>query len=200
MASKKSKRWASIARKTKETDIELTFDLDGNGKHQVSTGVPFLDHMLSLFAKHGRFDLTVKALGDVEIDAHHTVEDVGICLGNAFHKAIGEAGGIRRYGHALLPMEEALAMVALDISGRSGCFYELGELSPKVGEFDVELVPEFFRAFSSNALLTMHIRVLSGVNTHHILESAFKGFAVALRNAVDIIHPTDEVPSTKGVI
>lgn len=193
-------RWALVARKTKETDIELSLTLDGTGEQEIATGVPFLDHMLTLFARHGRFDLRVQAQGDIQVDAHHTVEDVGICLGKALLEALGDRGGIRRYGHVMLPMEEALVMAAIDISGREGFFPALGEMKARVGEFDVELVPEFFRAFTSNGEFTLHVRVLAGCNTHHIIEAIFKAFAVALRSAVEVVDPSRKIPSTKGVL
>ncbi|HNT34885.1 MAG TPA: imidazoleglycerol-phosphate dehydratase HisB [bacterium] len=193
-------RWALVARKTKETDIEVSMTLDGTGTQDISTGVPFLDHMLTLFARHGRFDLRIQAQGDTQIDAHHTVEDVGICMGKALLEALGDRGGIRRYGHVALPMEEALVLAAIDISGREGFFSALGEMKPKVGEFDVELVPEFFRAFTSNGEFTLHLRVLAGTNTHHVIEALFKACAVALRNAVEVVDPSLKIPSTKGIL
>ncbi|MBQ9685131.1 MAG: imidazoleglycerol-phosphate dehydratase HisB [Oscillospiraceae bacterium] len=194
-------RQASISRKTAETDIELTLNLDGTGESDVSSGVGFLDHMLTLFARHGRFDLSLSCVGDTQVDDHHSVEDIGICLGLAFREAIGDKRGIYRYGDTTLPMDEALIQTAVDISGRSFLCYGLEIPTEKVGSFDTELVEEFFRAFVSNAGVTLHIRQLSGRNSHHIIEGCFKSFARTLRKAV-AIDPAcaDEVPSTKGVL
>ena len=202
MAVKKSElvRWASIVRTTKETDIELTLTLDGTGKAEISSGVPFFDHMMDLLTRHAQLDLQLKAEGDIQIDCHHTVEDIGICMGQALEQALGDKKGIRRFGDALLPMEEALVMVAIDLSGRGGLCQDLGQLNSRVGEFDVELVPEFFKALANNGKFNLHIRLLSGTNTHHILEAVFKGFAVALRDAVAVVNPAASVPSTKGVL
>ena len=162
-------RTFSIKRTTKETDIDLTLNLDGKGLSEIATGCGFLDHMLTLFAKHGRFDLTVKCVGDVQVDYHHTVEDIGICLGIAFSKALGDKKGISRYGDTILPMDEALILSAVDISGRSFLSYNLETNSSKVGDFDVELIEEFFIAFTANAGLNLHVATLSGKNTHHII-------------------------------
>ncbi len=190
-----------IIRKTGETDIALKIEIDGTGKSEIDTGCGFLDHMLELFAHHGRFDLSVKCVGDVNVDYHHTAEDIGICLGDAFKAALGEARGIIRYGDIILPMDEALVMVAVDVSGRSVLNYGLDIPTQKVGDFDTELVEEFFVAFVRRAGITLHIKQLDGKNSHHIIEGAFKGVARALAKAVE----TDprfagEVSSTKGVL
>lgn len=194
-------RTAEILRKTAETDIALTLNLDGKGESKVDTGCGFLDHMLTLFAKHGRFDLTVTCKGDTQVDDHHTVEDVGICLGQAFEKALGDKRGIVRYGNMILPMDEALIMTACDISGRSFLGYELSIPSQKVGTFDTELTEEFWLAFVRQCPMSLHLRQLSGSNSHHIIEGAFKSAARSLRQAVCIDSAfADEIPSTKGVL
>lgn len=194
-------RTAVITRKTAETDIFLTLDLEGSGHSQVDTGCGFLDHMLTLFAKHGRFDLTVKCKGDTYVDDHHTVEDIGIALGQAFAEALGEKKGINRYGSQILPMDEALILAAVDLSGRSylGCDLQIPTF--KVGTFDTELVEEFFLGFTRNAACNLHLRKLAGTNSHHIIEGAFKAAGRSLRQAV-AIDPAfaDEIPSTKGVL
>lgn len=194
-------RTATITRKTAETDICLTLNLDGRGASEVKTGCGFLDHMLTLFAKHARFDLTLSCKGDTEVDDHHTVEDVGIALGMAFGEALGEKKGIARYGSVILPMDEALILSAADISGRSYLGYEMSLPTEKVGTFDTELGAEFWLAFVRNANVTLHIRQLAGGNSHHILEGAFKSVARSLRAAV-AVDPSaaDEIPSTKGVL
>ena len=194
-------RSATISRKTAETDIELRLCLDGSGESDVSTGVGFLDHMLTLFAKHGRFDLTLSCVGDTQVDDHHSVEDIGICLGKALAEALGDKRGICRYGDTVLPMDEALVLTAVDLSGRSVLCFDLDVPTQKVGTFDTELVEEFFIALAANAGMTLHIRRLAGRNTHHIIEGCFKSFARSLRKAV-AIDPAfaDEVPSTKGVL
>ena len=190
-----------IKRDTKETKITLGLELDGTGKSNIDTGCGFLDHMLTLFAHHGRFDLDVKCDGDREVDYHHSVEDIGICLGMAFRAALGEARGIVRYGDMLLPMDEALIMTAVDISGRSFLAYGLEIPTPKVGDFDTELVEEFMVAFVRNAGITLHVRQLDGKNSHHIIEGAFKSLARALAKAVEIDPKyANEVSSTKGVL
>ena len=194
-------RTAEIVRETAETSVRLTLALDGTGKHDIDTGVGFLDHMLTLLARHGRFDLTVRCRGDVQVDDHHSVEDIGICLGQAFKKALGDKRGICRYGDMLLPMDEALILSAADLSGRSFLVYELQIPTEKIGTFDTQLTEEFFTAFAANAGITLHIRQLSGKNSHHIVEGAFKSVARALRKAVAIDPDfSDEVPSTKGVL
>ncbi len=194
-------RQASINRKTGETDIALSLNLDGKGVSAVNTGVGFLDHMLTLFAKHGGFDLSVKCQGDLEVDYHHSVEDIGICLGLAMAKALGDKRGICRYGDILLPMDEALLLSAVDISGRGGYYGCLAIPTEKVGSFDTELVREFFVAFACNAGITLHIRQLAGENSHHIIEGAFKATARALRRAVSLDPSApDSIPSTKGLL
>ena len=194
-------RTAQIKRTTAETDISLTLNLDGTGASECKTGCGFLDHMLTLFAKHGRFDLKVTCNGDTYVDDHHTVEDIGICLGKAFQMALGEKKGIVRYGNMTLPMDETLILSAVDISGRGGCYYALEIPSAKVGTFDTELCQEFFIAFAREAGLTLHIRQLAGVNSHHIIEGAFKSVARSMKAAVAIDEAfADEVPSTKGIL
>ena len=194
-------RTAEVKRKTNETDIYLKLELDGYGKSTLDTGCGFLDHMLTLFAAHGRFDLEVKCLGDVNVDYHHSVEDIGISLGKAFCEALGEKRGIRRYGDTVLPMDEALVLSAADFSGRSYLGYELDIPSYKVGDFDTELVREFFAAFVRSAGLTLHIRQFAGVNSHHIIEAAFKSVARTLREAVAVDPDLcGEIPSTKGAL
>ena len=194
-------RQSTIARKTAETDISVQLDLDGRGTAKIETGVGFLDHMLTLFARHGGFDLTVAAKGDTYVDDHHTVEDVGIALGQAFAKALGDCRGICRYGDITLPMDEALILAAVDVSGRAYLAYGLGIAVEKIGTFDTELLEEFFRAFAMNAGLTLHLRQLAGKNGHHIAEGAFKAAARALRKAVAAdARFAGEIPSTKGVL
>ena len=194
-------RVSEINRKTAETDIKLKLDLDGEGKSKIDTGCGFLDHMLTLFASHGRFDLTVKCKGDMNVDAHHTTEDIGICLGKAFSEAVGDKKGINRYGSMILPMDEALILSAVDLSGRAylGCTLDLP--SPRVGDFDTELVEEFWYGFVREAKCSLHLKKLDGKNTHHIIEGAFKAAARALRTAVAIDEGfANQVPSTKGVL
>ena len=194
-------RTAQINRKTAETDIMLSLNLDGTGKSEIDTGCGFLNHMLNLFAKHGRFDLAVKCVGDVDVDDHHTAEDIGICLGDAFAEALGDMRGIVRYGNVTLPMDEALILSAVDISGRGKFVHDLKIPTEKVGTFDTELVFEFFEAFVRRANMTLHVRELAGENSHHIIEGAFKSVARSLRMAVKIDPETaDEIPSTKGVL
>ena len=194
-------RTASVIRKTAETDISLTLCLDGKGKSTIKTGCGFLDHMLTLFAKHGRFDLSVSCIGDTYVDYHHTVEDVGICLGQAFGKALGDKKGIIRYGNMLLPMDEALILSAVDISGRGGFYPTVNIPAQKVGDFDTELCQEFWIAFARDAGMTLHIQQLAGSNSHHILEGIFKSVARSLKTAVAIDSAfADEIPSTKGML
>ena len=194
-------RTAAINRKTNETDVSVKLTLEGSGASVIDTGVGFLDHMLTLFAKHGRFDLNVTCKGDTNVDDHHTVEDVGIALGEAFSEALGEKKGIVRYGNAVIPMDEALILTAVDLSGRSFLAFQLGILTEKVGTFDTELVEEFFTAFVRKAECTLHIRKLAGMNSHHVIEGAFKSAARSLKAAVAIDPEfADEVPSTKGVL
>lgn len=194
-------RTAEINRNTLETQIVLKLDLDGTGKGEIATGCGFLDHMLTLFSKHGRFDLTVRCKGDTWVDDHHTVEDVGIALGEAFKIALGDKKGITRYGSQILPMDEALILTAVDLSGRSFLGYELQIPTQKVGTFDTELVEEFWLGFVRNAQCNLHIRQLAGTNSHHIIEGAFKSAGRSLRAAVSIEATfADEIPSTKGVL
>ena len=191
----------SINRKTNETDISVALSVDGSGVSNIDTGVGFLNHMLELFAKHGRFTLSVLCQGDTHVDYHHTVEDIGIALGQAFSEALGDCKGITRYGDIILPMDESLIMAAVDISGRGGLYFNMDIPSQKVGDFDTELVHEFFEAFAKKANLTLHIRQLAGTNSHHIIEGAFKAVARVMRKAVKIdAEAGDEIPSTKGVL
>jgi imidazoleglycerol-phosphate dehydratase len=192
------KRAAEIVRKTKETDITLKLTLNGEGRSTISTGIPFLNHMLELFTKHGLFDLKLKAKGDLEVDFHHTVEDIGICLGQAFAKALGDKRGIRRYGEATIPMDEALTTVAVDLSGRSFLAYNVKIRRIKIGNFNVGLVKEFFRAFVDQADLTLHINLLYGEDIHHSIEAIFKAFARAMRQATEPDLRVKGIPSTKG--
>ncbi|MCM1149805.1 MAG: imidazoleglycerol-phosphate dehydratase HisB [Butyricicoccus sp.] len=194
-------RTAEISRKTAETDIKLKLNLDGTGASSIDTGCGFLDHMLTLFAKHGRVDLDVACRGDTQVDYHHTTEDIGIALGTALDGALGDKRGVRRYGSMLLPMDEALVLCALDLSGRAHLTYALDIPTQKVGDFDTELAEEFFLALARCARLTLHLRQLSGTNSHHIIEAAFKALGRALRQAVETDPAAaDEVPSTKGVL
>ena len=191
-------RRASISRDTLETQISVTIDLDGTGHSKLATGVPFFDHMLDQIARHGVFDIAIEARGDLHIDAHHTVEDVGITLGQAFAKAIGDKKGVRRYGHAYVPLDEALSRVVVDLSGRPGLEFNIDFSRARIGEFDVDLVHEFFQGFVNHALVTLHVDNLRGNNAHHQAETAFKAFGRALRMAVEVDPRTAGVPSTKG--
>ena len=191
-------RQAKVTRNTKETQISVSLNLDGSGKSKLATGVPFLDHMLDQVARHGVFDLEVKAAGDLHIDAHHTVEDIGITLGQAFAKAIGEKKGVRRYGHAYVPLDEALSRVVVDLSGRPGLALKIDFVRARIGEFDVDLVHEFFQGFINHALVTLHVDNLKGDNAHHQAETVFKAFGRALRMAVELDPRVKGVPSTKG--
>ena len=193
-------RIARIQRKTAETEIALELDLDGSGQSQVQTGVGFLDHMLSLLAKHAAVDLKVKAIGDLHVDQHHTVEDVGICLGQALREALGDKAGIRRYGHFALPMEETLATAAIDLGGRAYFVCQAEFPTAKIGEFDSELVAEFWQAVAANALCNLHVIVHYGRNSHHIAEAIFKAVARALRAAASPDPRMEGVPSTKGTL
>ena len=194
-------RTSEIIRKTAETDISLSLNLDGTGKSTVNTGCGFLDHMLTLFAKHGRFDLDVSCKGDTYVDDHHTVEDIGIALGRAFREALGDKRGILRYGSQILPMDESLILTAVDLSGRGYLGFDLEIPTQKVGSFDTELVEEFWLGFVRNAEATLHIRQMAGTNSHHIIEGAFKSAGRSLRAAVAIEAAfADEIPSTKGVL
>lgn len=194
-------RKSEIKRTTAETDIKLSLDLDGSGKSEIDTGCGFLDHMLTLFAKHGRFDLSVYCKGDTQVDYHHTVEDIGIALGTAFNEALGDKKGIERYGDTILPMDEALLLTAVDLSGRAYLGYVMPIPTDRVGDFDTELVEEFWLGFVRNAACTLHIRMLAGTNSHHIIEGAFKSAARSLRKAVSIDPAfANDIPSTKGVL
>jgi len=193
-------RAAKIHRKTAETEIDLALDLDGTGTAQVATGVGFFDHMLTLLARHAAVDLTVQARGDLHVDQHHTVEDVGICLGQALRQAVGDKAGIRRYGHFTLPMEEALVTSALDLSGRYFLVFQADFTSPKIGEFDSELVEDFWQAVAANALCNLHVVLHHGRNNHHVAEAIFKATARALRMAVEHDPRMPGIPSTKGTL
>ena len=194
-------RNSTINRKTGETDIKLNLNLDVYEKGVIKTGCGFLDHMLELFSKHGRFTLSVLCQGDTHVDYHHTVEDIGIALGQAFSQALGDCRGITRYGDIILPMDEALIMAAVDISGRGGLYFDMDIPSRRVGDFDTELVYEFYEAFARKANLTLHIKQLAGRNSHHIIEGSFKAVARVMRKAVNIdAEAVDEIPSTKGVL
>jgi imidazoleglycerol-phosphate dehydratase len=194
-------RTASLTRTTSETDISLTLSLDGSGRAEIATGIGFLDHMLTALTRHALFDLTVKARGDLHIDFHHTTEDVGIVLGQAFAKALGDKRGIRRFGHALVPMDETLAEAAVDISGRPFLAWDVAFERPKIGEMDTELFEEFFRAFAINSLVTLHITRRAGRNAHHVAEACFKSAARALRVAAELDpRAGDAIPSTKGTL
>ncbi len=192
-------RTSTVSRKTAETDINLTLNLDGSGKSQIASGCGFLDHMLTLFAAHGKFDLDLTCKGDTHVDDHHTVEDIGICLGKAFFEALGDKRGITRYGSFLLPMDEALILSAADISGRTYLGFDLPIPCQKIGTFDTELVEEFFLGFTRQCPMSLHIRKLAGSNSHHIVEGAFKSVARSLKAAV-ALDGTDAIPSTKGVL
>jgi len=193
-------RTATIKRNTKETDICLSLNLDGQGKAELNTGIPFLDHMIEQIARHGLIDLSIHAKGDLEIDAHHTVEDIGICFGEALRDAIGDKAGIVRYGHACVPLDEALSRVVLDLSGRPGLEYHIDFPKETVGGFDVELFKEFFQAVSNHGRITLHIDAIRGDNNHHIIETVFKAFGRALRMAVESDPRQRGIPSTKGAL
>ena len=193
-------RAAQIERNTLETRITVALDLDGLGTSTLKTGIGFFDHMLDQIARHGLFDLRVEASGDLHIDDHHTVEDVGIALGQAFLNALGDKRGIRRYGHAYVPLDEALSRVVVDCSGRPGMVYQVDFLRARIGEFDVDLIREFFQAFANHALVTLHVDCLRGRNAHHVAETVFKAFGRALRAAVERDPRTSDIPSTKGML
>ncbi len=194
-------RKSDISRKTNETDIKLSLTLDGTGKAEIDTGIGFLDHMLDLFAKHGRMDLNITCKGDTYVDYHHSAEDIGIVLGQAFKEAVGDKKGIKRYGNMILPMDETLILASLDISGRAFLKYDLEIPTEKVGEMDTELIEEFFISFVRNADITLHIKQLDGTNSHHIIEGAFKAVARAIKEAVSIDeNAKDEIPSSKGLL
>ncbi len=193
-------RTASIKRNTKETDICLSLNLDGHGTVDLNTGIPFLDHMLEQIARHGLIDLSIDAKGDLEIDAHHTVEDIGICFGEALRDAIGDKAGIMRYGHAYVPLDEAMSRVVLDLSGRPGLEYHVDFPKETVGGFDIELFKEFFQAVSNHGRITLHIDAIRGDSNHHIIETVFKAFGRALRMAVESDPRQSGIPSTKGAL
>lgn len=195
-------RSGNVIRETRETKIDLTIDLDGSGRADVESGIGFFNHMLTLFAAHGRFDLVLNCAGDIEVDGHHSVEDIGIALGQAVHKALGDKKGITRYGTFFLPMDETLVMVSLDISGRPFLVYDAGgAMAPMIGKYDTELTEEFLRAFAFNAGITLHVKVMYGTNSHHKVEAIFKALGRALHAAVKINPETaDEIPSTKGML
>lgn len=193
-------RRAEVSRKTKETDIKASIVIDGSGEYNINTGIGFFDHMLSGFARHGFFDISLSADGDLDVDGHHTVEDTGIVLGQAFAEALGDKKGIRRFGDCILPMDDALVMAAVDISGRHYLEFGLDIAAPMVGDFDTELVREFFYAFADAAKINVHIKKIHGTNAHHIIEAAFKAFARALDHAVAIDGRSKGIPSTKGVL
>ncbi len=196
----KRPRCATVHRATAETKVEVTIDLDGTGKADIRTGIGFFDHMLNLLTAHSLMDLRVRCDGDLEVDGHHSVEDIGITLGQAFREALGDKCGIRRYATFFLPMDEALARIALDISGRPFLVYDGGEMAPMIGSYDTELTEEFLRAFAVNAGVTLHVAVLYGTNSHHKVEAIFKGLGHALRQAVEKDPRVSGVPSTKGML
>ena len=191
-------RTGIVSRKTKETEVNVTLDLDGSGVSWISTGQPFFDHMLQLFSKHSSFNLELTARGDLAVDGHHTVEDAGMCLGKALGRALGEKQGINRFGYAVVPMDDALVMAVVDLSGRSFLAFDAQMTSPRLGDFDTELIEEFLRAFVTNGEFNLHIRQLAGKNTHHIIEATFKAMALAMKQAIAITG--EGIPSTKGVL
>ena len=193
-------RRAEVTRKTGETEITVKINLDGSGKGEIATGIPFMDHMLTLFSRHGFFDLEVKANGDLDVDYHHTLEDLGLVLGMAFDKALGDRAGIRRYGNFMLPMDETLVLIALDISGRPGLFYDVTPPAPLVKDIDVRLFHEFLQAFSNKLGLNLHVRMLAAEEAHHLFEAIFKGLAKALDQATTFDPRVKGIPSTKGVL
>lgn len=193
-------RKAEVSRKTQETEVYVSFNIDGSGKYDINTGIGFFDHMLSLFSKHGLFDIKVDAKGDLNVDAHHTIEDIGIVLGLAFIKAIGDKKSIKRYGVSYVPMDEALVRVSLDISGRPYLYYDMPLNAERLGSFETETVEEFMRAFAFNSGITLHVELLHGKNTHHIIEAAFKALAKALDEALKIDKRIEGIPSTKGIL
>jgi len=195
-----TERQATISRKTRETQIEVSLNLDGSGEYSINTGIPLFTHLLELFTKHSRFDLELHAEGDIEVDFHHLVEDTGIVLGQAFREAIGEKRGIRRYATAYLPMDEALVRACIDLSGRSYLSYQVEIEEPMIMHFNAQLAEEFFRAFAYNAEITLHLDLIRGRNAHHVVEALFKAFGVALSEAAAIRHPGGDIPSTKGVL
>jgi len=197
---KMNKRFCNIKRKTAETDVEISFQIEGEGNANIETGIGFLDHMLTLFSKHGGFDLVVKAKGDLYVDSHHTIEDIGIVLGQCIKETSGDKKGIKRYGTTFLPMDEALAMVSVDVSGRPFLVFEAALTAEKLGDFDTEMTEEFFRALAFNAGITLHAKILYGKNTHHLIEALFKGTARALKEALTEDDTIKGVMSTKGIL
>lgn len=195
-----SSRQAKVVRNTRETQIQVEIDLDGSGQLELDTGIPFFDHMLDQVARHGAIDLNLKAVGDLEIDDHHTVEDVGITLGQAFAQAVGDKAGITRYGYAYVPLDEALSRVVIDLSGRPGLFYRVDYPRARIGQFDVDLLREFFQGFVNHAQITLHIDNLEGINAHHVAETIFKAFGRALRMATSPDARMSGIPSTKGAL
>ena len=196
----KRHRKAEVKRKTKETEVNLKLDLDGSGRYSIDTGIPFFDHMVSLLAYHGSVDLDLKAKGDIGVDAHHTVEDVGICLGEGIRKALGEVKGIQRYGMATIPMDETLVSVAMDFSMRPCLVFHMKLRRSRIGTFDLELVEEFLRALCNHSKITLHVNLLYGKNSHHMVEDVFKGIGRALREAISIDKRSSGIPSTKGIL
>ncbi len=199
VAEERTGRQAYVARKTKETEVNVTLQLDGSGVYWVTTGVPFFDHMMQVFALHSGFDMELTARGDLAVDGHHTIEDAGISLGKAIERALGDRAGIRRFGHAVVPMDDALVLVAVDLSGRGYISYDVQLPSPRVGDFDTELVEEFLRALAVNGGFNLHVKQLAGRNTHHIIEAIFKALALALKEAA-AVSGSEGVPSTKGLL
>lgn len=197
---RRQERTAKVERKTKETDISLKFGLDGKGRSDIDSGIAFLDHMLTLFTTHGFFDLFLRAKGDIEVDFHHTVEDIGICLGDALREALGDKQGIRRYGQAIVPMDEALCMVAIDVSNRPFLVYNVEIKQSRVGLFDIQLIPEFLQAFANRSGITLHINVMYGRNAHHIIEAVFKALGRVLDMAISLDSRVGGVISTKGLL
>lgn len=199
MTEERTGRQAYVARKTKETEVNVTLQLDGSGVYWVTTGMPFFDHVMQVFALHSGFDMELTARGDLAVDGHHTIEDAGISLGKAIERALGDRSGIRRFGHAVVPMDDALVMVAVDLSGRGYISYDVQLPSPRVGDFDTELVEEFLRALAVNGGFNLHVKQLAGKNTHHIIEATFKALALALKEAA-AVSGGEGVPSTKGLL
>jgi len=199
VAEERTGRQAYVARKTKETEVNVTLQLDGSGVYWVTTGMPFFDHVMQVFALHSGFDMELTARGDLAVDGHHTVEDAGISLGKAIERALGDRAGIRRFGHAVVPMDDALVLAAVDLSGRGYISYDVQLPSPRVGDFDTELVEEFLRALAVNGGFNLHVKQLAGRNTHHIIEAIFKALALALKEAA-AVSGTEGVPSTKGLL
>ena len=193
-------RTAHVSRNTKETQIEIELNLDGEGAYTVNTGIPFFNHLLELFSKHGRFDLNIRAEGDIEVDFHHLVEDTGITLGDAFKKALGRKGGIKRFSWSFIPMDDTLVRVALDLSGRPYLHYNVSLNDPVIVHFNANLAEDFLRGFINSAGATLHIDLIRGNNAHHIVEAVFKSFALALYDASEVIYPEEDIPSTKGVL